>query len=131
MLISELLRMLRFGLPHGLNWFLEFAAFALFINVVVADLGTVVLAAMMVVININSVSFMPAFGLTSAGAILTGRDLGEGFQDQVGMLFRMSKTPGSIRTPAPAVGQHTAELLRELGYTEAEIKPLEKAISTP
>jgi crotonobetainyl-CoA:carnitine CoA-transferase CaiB-like acyl-CoA transferase len=65
------------------------------------------------------------------GAILAGRDLGEGFQDQVGLLFRMSKTPGSIRTPAPAVGEHTAEVLRELGYTETEIKPLEKAISTP
>ena len=64
------------------------------------------------------------------GAILAGRDLGEGFDDQVGMLFRMSKTPGSIRTPAPAVGQHTRDVLRELGYADAEIQDLEQAIST-
>ena len=64
------------------------------------------------------------------GAILAGRDLGEGFHDQVGMLFRMSKTPGSIRTPAPAVGQHTRDVLRELGYADAEIQDLEQAIST-
>ena len=69
---SELMRVLRFGLPNGLNWFLEFAAFLLFINVVMADLGTTVLAAFMVVMSINSVSFMPAFGLSSSGAILVG-----------------------------------------------------------
>ena len=27
---------------------------------------------------------------------------------------RLSATPGAIRTPAPALGQHTAEVLREL-----------------
>jgi MATE family multidrug resistance protein len=80
---SEMWRMLRFGVPNGLNWFLEFAAFMLFINVVVADLGTNTLAAMMVVFSINSVSFMPAFGLTSAGAILAGQAIGRGDPDQV------------------------------------------------
>jgi len=64
------------------------------------------------------------------GAIRAGQDLGEGFHDQVGMLFRMSKTPGSIRTPAPAIGQHTQEVLRELGYPEATIEDLEKTVST-
>src|SRR5690606_19346845 len=43
---SELGRVLRFGLPNGVNWFLEFAAYALFFNVVVARLGTTVLAAL-------------------------------------------------------------------------------------
>jgi len=65
------------------------------------------------------------------GAIVSGSDLGEGFDDQVGVLFRMSKTPGSIRTPAPAVGQHTGDVLRELGYPASGIEALEKAISTP
>ncbi len=64
------------------------------------------------------------------GAILAGSDLGEGFDDQVGMLFRMSRTPGRVRTPAPAVGQHTGEVLRELGYVESEIQDLEQTIST-
>jgi crotonobetainyl-CoA:carnitine CoA-transferase CaiB-like acyl-CoA transferase len=64
------------------------------------------------------------------GAILAGADLGEGFEDQVGVLFRMSKTPGSVRTPAPAVGGDTAAVLRELGYPESEIEALEEVIST-
>lgn len=74
---SELWRVLRFGLPNGVNWFLEFAAFILFINVVVAHLGTTVLAAFNVVMQINSISFMPAFGVTSAGAILVGEAIGK------------------------------------------------------
>ena len=57
----ELGAMLRFGLPSGLNWFFEFAAFAFFVNVVVAGLGTTALAALMAVMQVNSVAFMPAF----------------------------------------------------------------------
>jgi crotonobetainyl-CoA:carnitine CoA-transferase CaiB-like acyl-CoA transferase len=64
------------------------------------------------------------------GAIRAGTDLGPGFDDQVGVLFRMSKTPGSIRTPAPAVGQHTREVLGELGYADAELDRLLETIST-
>ncbi|MCC5839725.1 MAG: CoA transferase [Opitutales bacterium] len=39
--------------------------------------------------------------------------------------FRMSATPGSIRRPAPLVGQHGREILRELGYNDARIAELE------
>jgi len=65
------------------------------------------------------------------GAILSGTDLGEGFEDQVGILFRMSKTPGTLRRPAPAVGQDTRDVLSEIGYAASEIEALERAISTP
>jgi crotonobetainyl-CoA:carnitine CoA-transferase CaiB-like acyl-CoA transferase len=34
---------------------------------------------------------------------------------------RMSQTPGSIRTPAPRLGQHSCEVLAEAGFDEAEI----------
>jgi MATE family multidrug resistance protein len=85
---SEMWRVIRFGLPSGLNWFLEFAAFAVFINVAIAHFGTVVLAAMMVVINVNSVSFMPAFGVSSAGAILVGQAIGAGRHDEVPAIVR-------------------------------------------
>ncbi|HSC89371.1 MAG TPA: MATE family efflux transporter [Polyangiaceae bacterium] len=81
--MSEFLRMLRFGVPSGVNWFLEFAAFVLFINVVVGHLGTTVLAAFNVVFQINSISFMPAFGVASAGAILCGEAIGSGKRDDV------------------------------------------------
>ena len=80
---AEFFRMLRFGTPNGVNWFIEFAAFALFLNLVIADMGAVVQAAMMVVIQINSVSFMPAFGISSSGAILVGQAIGRGEHDDV------------------------------------------------
>jgi MATE family multidrug resistance protein len=84
----EMWRMIRFGAPNGFSWFLEFAAFALFINLVVGYLGTTPLAAMMVVMSINSVSFMPAFGLTSSGAILAGQAIGAGDLDDVPRIVR-------------------------------------------
>jgi MATE family multidrug resistance protein len=76
--LRELRRVLRFGLPNGLNWFLEFAAFQLFVNVVLANLGDATVAALNVVIAVNSIAFMPAFGLASAGAILAGQAIGRG-----------------------------------------------------
>ena len=79
----ELLRVLRFGIPNGLNWFAEFAAFQVFVNAVFASLGDDTLAALNVVIAINSVAFMPAFGLASAGAILAGQAIGRGDKNAV------------------------------------------------
>lgn len=87
---SEFLRVLRFGLPSGLNWSFEFYAFIAFVNVVVAGLGTSALAAMMAVIQINSVSFMPAFGLASAGSILVGQAIGADRKDAVPALVRLT-----------------------------------------
>lgn len=79
----ELLRVLRFGAPNGVNWFLEFAAFIVFLNLVVARLGTTVLAAFNVVMQLNAISFMPAFGLASAGAILVGEAIGRRAHEEV------------------------------------------------
>ena len=61
------------------------------------------------------------------GSIVEAKDPESGSRTQVGMLFKMSETPGSIRSPAPAVGQDTDEVLRELGYKEAQIKTLAAA----
>ena len=65
------------------------------------------------------------------GAILAGSDIGDGFVDQVGMIYKFSKTPGAIRRQAPKIGADTADILREAGYADAEIDALETAISTP
>jgi MATE family multidrug resistance protein len=88
--LGEALRMLRFGLPSGFNWFFEFLAFMFFVNVVVAGLGTTSLAAFMVAMQVNSVSFMPAFGLASAGAILVGQAIGRGDKDAVPGFVRLT-----------------------------------------
>ena len=80
---GELRRVLRFGLPNGLNWFLEFAAFQLFVNGVFAGLGDTTVATFNVVIAINSIAFMPAFGLAQAGAILAAQAIGRGERDEV------------------------------------------------
>lgn len=87
---AELWRVLRFGVPNGVNWFLEFAAFIVFINVMVGQLGTTVVAAMNVVMQINSISFMPAFGVASAGAILVGETIGARRHDRVWPLVRLT-----------------------------------------
>lgn len=87
---AELRQMLRYGLPQGLNWFLEFASFVVFINWIIGGLGTATLAAMMVVMNINAVSFMPAFGLSTAGAILSGQSIGRGAHNEVGRIVRQT-----------------------------------------
>lgn len=89
---SELLRVLRFGLPSGFNWFFEFAAFIFFANVVVAGLGTEALAAMNAVMQLNSVAFMPAFGLASAGAILVGQAIGANQKQEVPGIVRLTAT---------------------------------------
>ncbi|MCS6797842.1 MAG: MATE family efflux transporter [Myxococcota bacterium] len=85
---AEGVRVLRFGLPAGLNWFGEFAAWVAYLDVVVASAGTTVLAAMMAVVQLNGVSFMPAFGLASAGAILVGQAIGAAQRDRVPALVR-------------------------------------------
>jgi MATE family multidrug resistance protein len=79
----DLTRVLRFGAPNGVNWFLEFAAFQIFLNVVISGLGTPTLAAFNVVISINMVAAMPAFGVASAGAILVAQHIGRGARDDV------------------------------------------------
>jgi len=86
----EFVRLLRFGVPNGLNWFMEIAAFTLFLNTVVSRLGTTVLAAMNVILQVNSVSFMPAFGVGSAGAVLVGQAIGRGDKDDVSRLLGLS-----------------------------------------
>jgi crotonobetainyl-CoA:carnitine CoA-transferase CaiB-like acyl-CoA transferase len=40
---------------------------------------------------------------------------------QVGVSLKFSDTPGSIRFTAPSLGQHTDEILTDLGYSAGDI----------
>jgi len=42
----------------------------------------------------------------------------------LGVPIKLSRTPGSVRRPAPVLGQHTREVLGEAGYSNAEIDAL-------
>ncbi len=50
-----------------------------------------------------------------------------GPQRVVGPIVTMSKTPTEARLPAPALGEHTREVLTELGFARAEVEALETA----
>jgi crotonobetainyl-CoA:carnitine CoA-transferase CaiB-like acyl-CoA transferase len=43
---------------------------------------------------------------------------------EVGIAIKLSDTPGTIRSAAPAAGEHTEEVLKELGLAPAEIAAL-------
>jgi crotonobetainyl-CoA:carnitine CoA-transferase CaiB-like acyl-CoA transferase len=42
----------------------------------------------------------------------------------IGLPIKFSETPGGVRRPAPLFGEHTREILRECGYSDAEIDQL-------
>jgi crotonobetainyl-CoA:carnitine CoA-transferase CaiB-like acyl-CoA transferase len=61
------------------------------------------------------------------GLVATVDQPGQGTVRMLGFPARASATPASIRRPAPRVGEHTAEILAELGMTAADIERLAAA----
>lgn len=73
-------RMLRFGLPTGVQHLVDVGAFLMFV-VFVGRLGTTELAATTIAFNLNSMAFIPMFGLGTAVMTVVGRKMGEGRPD--------------------------------------------------
>lgn len=72
---SLVLRLVRFGMPTGLQYSLEVGAFTVFM-VIVGRIGTLELAATGIAFNLNMIVFMPMVGLAIAVSSLVGRYLG-------------------------------------------------------
>lgn len=69
-------RLIRYGLPNGMQFLLEILAFTIFI-LLVGNIGLTELAASNIAFNINMLAFLPMYGLTIAVSILVGQRLGE------------------------------------------------------
>ncbi len=68
-------RLMRFGLPSGVQFMLDVAGFAIFL-LLLGRLGTASLAATNIAFNINTLAFMPMIGLGIAVSVLVGQRLG-------------------------------------------------------
>jgi crotonobetainyl-CoA:carnitine CoA-transferase CaiB-like acyl-CoA transferase len=49
---------------------------------------------------------------------------GLGMMSMAGLPIKFSDSPGAIRLPPPRLGQHSAEILGELGYSAEKITAL-------
>jgi alpha-methylacyl-CoA racemase len=52
---------------------------------------------------------------------------GAGPVKQLGVPIKLSRTPGAVDEPGPALGQHTDDVLTALGYSEADIAALKES----
>jgi len=68
-------RLIRFGVPAGVEWFLDVAAFTIFV-LVLGRIGEIAHIASNIALSINLIAFMPMIGLGMAASILVGQYLG-------------------------------------------------------
>ena len=73
-------RLVRFGLPNGVQFMLEILGFSMFI-LLVGKLGATALAATSVAFNVNTLAFLPMMGLGIAVSTLVGQYLGRDMPD--------------------------------------------------
>ena len=77
--------------------------------------------------HVVAVAALPAAPQVQANDYIVDFDHPQhGTIQMLGMPVRLSETPGSIRSPAPEFGQHSEEILLDLGYDWDAISDLRK-----
>ena len=110
-------RFIKYGLPSGGHFFLEIMGFTGFI-LILGRIGQMELAATNIAININSLAFMPMFGLGIALSMSVGQNIGAGKPQiaeyaaqsgvQLGMLYMIPCTMAYILAPNFFIGPFNA-----------------------
>ena len=86
-------RLLRYGLPNGVHFFLDVFAFAIFVSLA-GRIGTVELGATNIAFGLNMLIFMPMIGFAIAISTLVGQSLGRNRPE----VARRSTTSAAILT---------------------------------
>lgn len=73
-------RVLKFGLPNGVHFFIDVFGFTVFVFLV-GSIGPLELAATSLAFNLNALAFIPLFGFGMAVTTLVGNRVGEGRPD--------------------------------------------------
>lgn len=110
-----MLRLLRFGSASGVQYFIEVGGFTAFVFLV-GDLGTQALTATNMAINVNSLAFMPIYGVGIAASILVGQKLGENRPDLAGQATWSSFWISTIYTTAMLLMYLVTPELFLMGY---------------
>lgn len=69
-------RFIRYGFPNGVQFFVDFAGFTIFV-LLVGQLGKTELAATSLAFNLNTLAFVPMLGIGTAVSTLVGKRIGE------------------------------------------------------
>jgi crotonobetainyl-CoA:carnitine CoA-transferase CaiB-like acyl-CoA transferase len=103
---------------------------------IVAFIGARTLAENMAIFEAAEVTASPVYDIDqfladphvqARGIVVDVPDTQVGQLTMHNIIPRLSDTPGRLRTPAPEIGQHTAEILSQLGIGKGELEALARA----
>jgi len=92
---ESITRLWRIGFPIGGQWVLEMLSFALF-TTLVARMGDAAMAASHAFIQLLSLSFMQATGISTAASTLVGRYIGAGRLERINQSYASSMILGAL-----------------------------------
>jgi MATE family multidrug resistance protein len=121
------LRLMHYGMPSGLQFFLEISGFTFFIQMV-GRLGALELATSNIVLSIESLSFMPMIGFHIGTATLVGQAIGRKKPEDgvyattsalhITLLYMIFISVLFVLTPKPLLNLFKADYYTSIQYDE-------------